>query len=447
MQDSRHRLWRRGLLIVVVLVVCQVVQVAAAARTDSAGPMPGITAGSREAWLKSRTPTPTATVPVEALLTAVHGAIGTPEASPTPGGVVPLDNTYENPDGFFVLDYPDGWNISPRGGALLSPTGGGGLSMAIEIKAVSAETLADRYLEWYAAQVDDYREVDRRAGTLSGYPAVWTEHAFVADGVPQRGVMAAAVRNRVGFAFAGWMPATSAATLESTLRAMIQSVRITEFAEAPPYSDWPTYATSHLTFHYLPDTWIAEEIEDIAVQHEQAFSDNVDYLDVDYAGPIDVYIYASEESFFRATAREAGFAINEFSEVHTRWLAPDDHQTPGHEITHVITFHGLGEPSEALLGEGVAVWLDHGGNDYRRRCADLARNDRLVPLTDLLGDGWDGSAAAYYQAGSFTGFLLERYGVDRFKTVYTARDLPAALKRVYRTNLIALETQWIADLE
>jgi hypothetical protein len=431
----------------VVVIVCQVDLIAATVTAGQADPAALTTVAPAEAWFKPRTPTPTATLSVEALLTAVHSAVGTPEAPQSPEVATSLDATYENPDGFFGLDYPSSWSLSPRGGALVSPTDGAGLSMAIEIKAVNAETLAERYVEWYAAQVDDYWETDRRAGVVSGYPAQWVEQSFSVDGVAHHGVMAAIVRNRVGFVFAGWVPTTSPASLESTLRAMIQSVRIVEFAAAPPYSDWLTYETPHLTFHYLPDTWIDAAIEDIAAQHEQAFNDNVDYLDVEYDGLIDVYIYASEESFFRATARDAGFAINEFSEVHTRWFAENDHQTPGHEITHVITFHTMGEPSEALLGEGVAVWLDHGGNDYHRRCADLARSDRLVPLAELLGDGWDGSAAAYYEAGSFTGFLLERYGLDRFKDVYTAPDLPAALKRVYRASLTTLETKWLTALQ
>jgi hypothetical protein len=450
--------WLPVSLILIVLVSCRVGEAWACALPRLTVASAGIPAAVPDTWLKSRTPTPTPTIPIEPLLTAVHDALGTPEitrtpvflgteipATPTP--VVPLVSTFEDPNGFFALDYPEGWIVSPRGGALLAPTGGGGLSMSIEVKAVTPQTLLEHYVDWYAGQVEDYVEMDRTEGTLSGYPALWIEQSFSSSGVPHRGVMVAAVRNRVGFVFTGWVPQEQAAGLKPILRAMIQSVRIAESPAAPPYAAWLTHRTPHLTFHYLPDTWIEDQIEAVADLHETAFTDNVAYLDVDYAGPIDVYIYASEESFVRATARDAGFAINEFSEVHTRWFAQNDHQTPGHEITHVITFHSIGDPTEALLGEGVAVWLDHGGNDYHRQCAELKTAGRLVPLAELLGEGWDGSAAAYYEAGSFIGFLLNTYGVERFTTVYAEPDLPAALKKVYRASLATLEKKWLRTLE
>jgi hypothetical protein len=431
MHSARKEAWIPILLVMTLTAVCLSGQLAVSSAA------PGEVAA-------------TATQSLGPLMTAAHEVFGTPTRTVpigTPAAEVSLDATFEDADGFFSLDYPQGWIISPKGGALLAPTGGGGLSMSIEIKAVSPQSLADRYAAWYADQVDNYRKIGRQEETLSGYPAVWVDQVFSSDGAPYRGFMAVTVRNRVGFVFTGWAPEERYATLVPTLRAMVHSVRIAEFEESPPYDKWLTFSTNHLVFHYLPDTWVVSEIKGIAIEHETAFTDNVELLEVDYEGPIDVYLYTSEESFYRATARDAGFAINEASEVHTRWFAEDDHQTPGHEITHVITYHAIGQPSEALLGEGIAVWLDHAGNDYHRLCAKLRAEDQLVPLADFLGDGWDGSAAAYYEAGSFVGFLLETYGVDKFKKVFTAADLDTALKKAYRADLAALERKWIETLK
>ena len=41
---------------------------------------------------------------------------------------------------------------------------------------------------------------------MSGHPAVWVEQAFSSEGVLHWGLMAVAVRNRVGFEFSGWAP-------------------------------------------------------------------------------------------------------------------------------------------------------------------------------------------------------------------------------------------------
>ena len=387
---------------------------------------------------------PTETDSTQVDMTAVRLAIGTPEGGSELG--VTLDATFEGPEGFFALDYPQDWTISAGGWSLLADEGGAGLSTGTLIKAVSAETLATRSSNLYADSLQGYQEVSRYEGTLSGYPAVWVEQTFSSEGVPHRGLMAVAVRNQVGFELFGWAPEGEYPTVEPALRAMIGSVRIREFGESPPYVDWITHETVHMAFHSLPGTWSEQNVATIADVHEQAFTDNVSFLEVDYEGPIDVYLYPSEESFYRATARRFGFAITDASEVHTRWFSEDDHQTPGHEITHVITFQRLGDAHEALMGEGIAVWLDHGGNDYHAFSADLLATDQLVPLYHLLGDGSDGSAAAYYEAGSFVGFLLDRSDPATFRQVYTSQDLDAALQQVFGADLVSLEKRWITTL-
>ena len=79
--------------------------------------------------------------------------------------------------------------------------------------------------------------------------------------------------------------------------------------------------------------------------------------------------------------------------------------------------------------------------------ADNALRKGVSPLAELLGEGWDGSGAAYYEAGSFVGFLLETYDAERCTAVYTAPNLPAALQQVYRVNLAALEKKWLRTSE
>ncbi|MCC7353792.1 MAG: hypothetical protein IT330_08545, partial [Anaerolineae bacterium] len=51
------------------------------------------------------------------------------------------------------------------------------------------------------------------------------------------------------------------------------------------------------------------------------------------------------------------------------------------------------------------------------------------------------------ESGSFACFLLEEYGVDRFKKIYTKSNFEAALKEIYRTTLSSLEKKWLKMLE
>jgi len=377
-----------------------------------------------------------------------------PTATPAPSTTIPeapLGRTYEDPAGFFALDYPDSWSTHQARSEMqfwADSNGDIALAVSIQIKAVSAEALVDQFSNLFAERWDGYEEISRQDTMLGGYPAVWVEQRYRLGGADQRGLLVGVVRNRVGILLLAWAPEADYAEMEASFQASIASLRVTEFAEAPLYDEWQTYTSAHLVLHYLPGTWIAEQIELIAADHEETFDDIVQYLDEAIPSkPIDFYIYTSEESFYRSTAREAGFAINEHDEVHSRWFAPDNHQSLGHEMTHVITYWMLGNPSEALLGEGIAVCLDHSGNDYQNQVRDLYKQGELIPLAQMLGDTWGDYAYAYPVSGTFVCFLLERYGVEPFKEIYPQADFTAALEAVYGADLETIEQEWLDTLQ
>lgn len=373
-----------------------------------------------------------------------------PTARATTAPAVPLGRTYEDPAGFLTLDYPRGWTTHQSRSEMqfwADDSGEAALAVSIQIKAVSAAALVDEFSDLFAGAWDGYQELSRQETTIGDYPAVWVEQSYRQGGVAQRGLLVGVVRNRVGILLIAWAPASDYAELEPLFRASIASLRPAEFAEAPLYEQWETYASEHLVFHYLPGTWVARQIRSIAADHEEVHDDIVQYLGgTALDEPIDFYVYTTEESFYRSTARDAGFAINEHYEVHTRWFAPDDHQTLGHEMTHVLTYWLLGNPSEALLGEGIAVCLDHSGNDYQGQVSRLRRQGDLIPLAQMLGDTWGDYEYAYPVSGSFVCFLLEQYGVERFVELYPQADLPAALEELYGADLDALEQEWLDTL-
>jgi hypothetical protein len=405
---------------------------------------------TRRAAAPTAAPTPAPTRR-PALPTATSPVPTRRPASSTATPSVPLGRTYEDPAGFFALDYPRSWAQHQSRSEMqfwADTNGDVALAVSIQIKAVSAEDLVDTFSELFAGHWDAYRELSRREATLSSYPAVWVEQSYRLGGVSQRGLMVGVVRDRVGVLLLAWAPASDYADVETSFQASIASLRLTEFADAPPYDEWETYTSDHLVFHYLPGTWVEKQIRSIAADHEEAFDDIVQYLDEAIPSKsIDFYIYTTEESFYRATARDAGFAINEHDEVHSRWFAPDSHQSLGHEMTHVITYWMLGNPYQALLGEGIAVCLDHSGNDYQAVVRDLREQGELVPLAQMLGDAWGDYEYAYPVSGTFVCFLLDRYGVESFKAVYTRADFAAALEEVYGADLDTLELEWLETLQ
>jgi hypothetical protein len=119
-----------------------------------------------------------------------------------------------------------------------------------------------------------------------------------------------------------------------------------------------------------------------------------------------------------------------------------------HEIVHIYAPSG-----NRFLAEGLAVYLHHklAGNgafpnfgkpldaEARERLSQIGSLDQLNtvrtprPLSSVLNE-----QSAYILAGSFVGYLIDKYGLPDFKAVYEGRTYES----VYGKSLGALEKEW-----
>jgi hypothetical protein len=375
----------------------------------------------------------------------------TPETTPVPVPEVVAMTPFQDPNGFYSLSYPKDWKVKKSGSEqqfCADPEGNICLAVSIHIKSLSTRNLADDIALILNENLDNYQELSREDTFFAGLPAILVEQAFNWNGTPKRGYANYTVRNRVGYSIMGWAPEYSFSQWEPILRDISQSFEITDYAEAPLYEDWLFYESEHTTFYYLPGTWIEGFIEGIASDHEWAFDQIQETLDVNHNGIITYFLYPSVIALYRSTAREFGFAINKGGEVHALWVSVDDHQSLGHEMTHVITHWTIGDPSEALMGEGIAVCLDQSGRDYQEVGRQMVSEGRWVTLPELLGEAWFDidPEIAYPQSGCFACYLLEKYDLESFKKLYTAPDFESGVNQVLNTNLQQLEADWLAWL-
>jgi hypothetical protein len=123
-----------------------------------------------------------------------------------------------------------------------------------------------------------------------------------------------------------------------------------------------------------------------------------------------------------------------------------------HEIVHIYAPNG-----NRFLAEGLAVYLHHklAGNrafpnfgraldrearSYQSRIESLEKLDRVrtpVPLGRVLDE-----QSAYILAGSFVGFLIEKYGLPAFHRLYA----DGAYESAYGKTLDDLEREWRSTL-
>ena len=142
------------------------------------------------------------------------------------------------------------------------------------------------------------------------------------------------------------------------------------------------------------------------------------------------------------------------------------HVDPFHEITHIVA-SALGTPP-SMIDEGFATYmserlgadaLEFLGN-RRRRIATVAcelvgrpNSVGIVALLHLddISNG-ESAGAAYAESAAFVKFLIEVYGVERFRRAFaalSARSDPASLlandrvlQQIYGESVSELESHW-----
>ncbi len=136
----------------------------------------------------------------------------------------------------------------------------------------------------------------------------------------------------------------------------------------------------------------------------------------------------------------------------------DLRETLRHELVHLFAGRWHRRPPP-LLAEGLSVWLQGEGLRHGSD-VDLVARSRLFEPGVRLEALWDGRKfnrptkyRHYSLAGSFTGFLLRRYGWERYRRLYRCGACAerrfakvmgvtfADAERQWRDELIAMEPQ------
>ncbi|PRY99945.1 hypothetical protein BY457_10715 [Marinilabilia salmonicolor] len=116
-----------------------------------------------------------------------------------------------------------------------------------------------------------------------------------------------------------------------------------------------------------------------------------------------------------------------------------------HEMTHSVFYKNWGE-TISFLDEGIAMYAEAKSGDpdkNHKKTAKYLTNKELLPLEELLkidiGADKRFTEMGYAAAGSFTGFLIESYGMKKFLNLWV---LGINWEGVYHKTTFQLERDW-----
>lgn len=224
--------------------------------------------------------------------------------------------------------------------------------------------------------------------------------------------------------------------------AWIDDIAFTSQAGATPaYVGWEELRGQRVVMRFSPDHPERSRIEYYGTRLDTAFESAHKKLGLPYGAPITIYLYADKEQGRKLTGREIDFNNGQARVVHQML----DSQ-PGHEMTHVIAT-ALGFPTSDLFNEGLAVYLDGSPTkELHAKAAKLKQEGKLVPIATLL-QHFHSEPEVFVSAGSFTGFVLETYGPEKFRLLYTMPDVEKNASSVLPDGLAAAEKTWHAYLK
>ena len=207
--------------------------------------------------------------------------------------------------------------------------------------------------------------------------------------------------------------------------------------------------TAHFEIFYARE--LETDIERIAEDCEFQYAQLSDYLDpasTIQSRKVRAYIYASPEQKKRLIGARGTSVEDPFGHgfhIHAQGFP---HPVLKHELAHVFTvpWSPLKVSLKIGLHEGIAVAADWDegrltGHQWAKAMREL---EVAPPLSGIMGIGFWGHAGSqsYLLAGSFVRFLVDTYGIEKFKGVFPTGNFV----KHYAKDLSALETEWIEFL-
>ena len=229
---------------------------------------------------------------------------------------------------------------------------------------------------------------------------------------------------------------------------------------------WVTRESRHFLIYYSQDYLLEAEIDQIVEEAEGAYEFVTGFLNMEPKKKTPIYLYASAVGygeFFSGGRAEIGeIYVNCKSGKYDSCRNASSDESFGsliaHELTHIV-MSSEGKHPTALLTEGIAEYVDtkyvdgspHWGAKF------FLENGALIPLKKIIEYFIPYYPLGVYQEGSsFCAFLIEEYGIDKYKEFYfkeienpdnSFEIFGKDAEQIYSMPISELEDEWIKKLE
>ena len=216
-----------------------------------------------------------------------------------------------------------------------------------------------------------------------------------------------------------------------------------------------------IELRFPSDSAIAGEMERVLKEHEWHYAAIVNELQLQKPPKVISYIYRTREQKTRLTGVGGSvFAKPWNAMIHVEY-SHDDVMALRHELTHILAGE-FGAPVfkaswQTGLSEGLseAIEWEAGSLTHHQWAQSIVKgqiDNRASPIYTMKNTGfWSQRVTvSYFISGSFVRWLIDTYGIDKFKTVFHNAKLNFSDKlytRAYGKSLEQLTQEWLEFLK
>ncbi|MFA5033037.1 MAG: hypothetical protein WC614_08460 [bacterium] len=219
---------------------------------------------------------------------------------------------------------------------------------------------------------------------------------------------------------------------------------------------WQVRESDHLRIFCTQGSPAKRDIEKVISEHEKAYKEICDFLGVSVPVKIEYFFFSSQEEADEWFGK--GTTLNSANRDLQIFALYSDKAKASvkHELTHCIAYmisHHSRQARLELFSEGLAETMvgARQGKPIHTLAASILK-DKEISIRDLTDNKTFyqiGDTITYPLAGSFVKYLLDEYGIEKFKFIYKYAhpaqiysQLNLIFKKTYGKTIDELEKGW-----
>ena len=219
---------------------------------------------------------------------------------------------------------------------------------------------------------------------------------------------------------------------------------------------WKEKETEHYIFHYKEGSLAEQEIQKVIELQESCFKEITDKLEFMPEKRIIYWLCDTREEVMRISGFEYETNGVTFFEPNPTIYAAYNEEVKcvgAHEDAHAISCQWSYAYSSAMI-EGLAMYFDkEWWGIPNELCTRVYLEDKKYERAEsMISEDYESfmeieDRISYPIMGAFTAFLIDTYGIEKYKSVYEEyEDFPQKFREIYKKELCVLEDEFVESM-